>query len=39
MELNARLGLIYWKESLSFLRTCFCEAVSQATEQKGPVCV
>lgn len=35
MTLNARLALIYWKEQLSFHKTCFCEDVSRTTEQRG----
>ena len=38
VNFNARLGLIYWKDHLSFLRTGFCENLNQATEQRDPAC-
>lgn len=39
VNLHARLGLIYWKDHLSFLRIGFYENLNQATGQRDPACV
>ena len=38
-ESQCRLGLTYWKDHLSFLRTGFCENLNQAIEQRDPAWV